>query len=94
MECKEIFFSGHAIRRIFERVIHKDAVKSVILEGESIAAYPDDTPYPSSLMLGFCDDVPLHVVVSRDSKTNNCYVVTVYQPDPELWEPDFRTRRK
>lgn len=93
MECKEILFSGHAIRRMFERAIQRDAVKAVIMEGESIAEYPDDTPYPSSLMLGFYNDMALHVVVSRDSETENCYVVTVYQPDPELWEAGFRTRR-
>jgi hypothetical protein len=78
---------------MFERAIQRDAVKAVIMEGESIAEYPEDTPYPSLLMLGFYNDTALHVVVSRDSETENCYVVTVYQPDPELWEAGFRTRR-
>ncbi len=82
-----------AVRRMFERAIDKDAVKRVIQEGEPIAKYPKDTPYPSYLMLGFDDETAIHVVVSKDNKTANCYVITAYQPDPSLWEPDFQTRR-
>lgn len=93
MECREVIYSGHAVRRMFERAINKDAVKQVIQAGEVIAEYPDDTPYPSYLMLGFDDETAIHVVASMDSDTANCYVITVYQPDPILWESDFRTRR-
>jgi hypothetical protein len=93
MECNKIIYSGHAVRRMFERALNKDAVKQVIQGGEVIAAYPDDTPYPSYLMLGFDNEVAIHVVASKDGVTGNCYVITVYQPDPALWESDFRTRR-
>jgi hypothetical protein len=33
------------------------------------------------------------VVVAVEPDTRECYVVTVYPPDPELWNSDFRTRR-
>jgi hypothetical protein len=78
---------------MFERAINKDAVKRVIEGGEVIVKYPDDTPYPSYLMLGFDHESAIHVVTSKDSVTGNCYVITVYQPDPVLWESDYRTRR-
>jgi hypothetical protein len=35
----------------------------------------------------------LHLVVAQDRESGDCYLVTVYPPDPALWEPDFRTRR-
>jgi hypothetical protein len=32
-------------------------------------------------------------VVGHDAGTERCYVVTVYEPDPEKWERDFRRRK-
>lgn len=37
---------------------------------------------------------PLHIIVAFDEGAKLCVVVTVYIPDPELWENDFKTRRK
>jgi hypothetical protein len=70
-----------------------DVVRSIIKSGEVIADYPDDTPYPSKLILGFYNDTPIHAVVAHDSDPRNCIVVTVYEPDPELWEKDFKRRK-
>ena len=94
MEFKEIFFTGHAIQRMFERNIDEDDIFSVITRGEVIENYPDDMPYPSHLIFGNIGGKPLHVVVAFDGKAKTCYVVTVYHPDPELWEADFKKRRK
>ena len=65
----------------------------MIENGEVIADYPDDKPYPSTLLLGFAEGRPVYVVVARNEETEDCYVVTVYVPDPTLWEDDFRSRR-
>lgn len=35
----------------------------------------------------------LHVVVARDTGENELIVITVYEPDPEQWEGDFRRRK-
>jgi hypothetical protein len=94
MECKEIFFTGHAIQRMFERNIDEEDIIQVIKQGEVIENYPDDMPYPSHLILGNTGGKPLHVVAAFDSKARTCYIVTVYHPDPKFWEPDFRKRRK
>ena len=93
MECHEIVFSGHAVRRMFERQISEADIRAAIATGETIADYPDDRPFPSCLLLGFVRDVPLHVVVAQDPRGDRCYVVTVYLPDPAQWEPEFRTRK-
>ncbi len=36
---------------------------------------------------------PLHVVVIVDDVHQEDRVVTVYEPEPARWSPDFRTRR-
>lgn len=46
-------FSGHVFRRMAERGFSPDTIKSVIKNGTVIKEYPDDTPYPSRLILGF-----------------------------------------
>ena len=93
MNCDRIVFSGHALRRMFDRGLTGNDVKSVLRDGEEIASYPDDTPYPSRIVLGFVEDRAVHVVAAREENARTCYVITVYHPDPELWESDFKRRR-
>lgn len=93
MNCDRIVFSGHALQRMFERGLGGDDVRSVLRDGEEIASYPDDTPYPSGVVLGFVEGRAVHVVAAREEKTRTCIVITVYHPDPVLWESDFKHRR-
>lgn len=86
-------FSGHAVRRMFERAISVDDVLGVIAGGEVVAEYPDDKPFPSALVMGNARGRTLHVVAARDGATGKCYAVTVYEPDPMLWSDDMRSRR-
>jgi len=94
MTAKHIVFRAHALQRMLERHISMEEVESVLKAGETIATYPDDEPYPSRLILGWVGDRPLHVVVADDPVGNVLIVITVYEPDPALWESDFRRRRK
>ena len=94
MDCREIRFSSHAIRRMFERGVKKEDVVRTVLTGEVIVKYLGDRPYPSFLILGWIDNGPLHVVVAVDGESRLCIVVTVYLPDPDLWEDGFRKRRE
>jgi len=88
MDCKRVVFSGHAIQRMFERRVD---VLAVIAQGETIAEYVDEKPYPSRLLLGRAETKPLHVVVATDEDL--CIVVTVYEPTLENWSDDLRTRK-
>ena len=94
MKYKEIRYSGHAIQRMFERGIITDDIERVIHLWNIIAEYHDDNPYPSYLLLGLIGQNPLHVVAGIDEAKEICYIITVYQPDPELWDDDFTRRRK
>ena len=93
MRCGEIKFSGHALRRMFERAISVDDVLTVIASGEIITEYPEDTPLPSYLILGFVRSQPIHVVAGIDRMSEMCYIVTAYPPDLSQWNADFKTRR-
>ncbi|MFQ5954886.1 MAG: DUF4258 domain-containing protein [Kiloniellales bacterium] len=68
MDCDRILFSGHAIRRMFERGLRVSDVAAVLRHGEVIDVYPEDTPFPSRLMLGFVGSRAIHVVVAADPK--------------------------
>lgn len=94
MNCKELIYSRHAITKMFERQISKPEVEDVMNTGEEITGYPDDRPLPSSLILGFAGKRPIHIVVAYDENENKCILITVYEPDPEIWDADFKKRRK
>jgi hypothetical protein len=89
----KITFRAHAVRRMFERSVSTDEVHAVLAMGETIADYPDDTPYPSRLVLGWRGDRPLHVVAAYNGTDDETIVVTVYQPAAADWEPDFRRKK-
>ena len=93
MECKDIVFRGHAVRRMFERGINEIELTEVIAEGELIDEYPDDMPFPSVLLLVRVSNQAVHVVLGVDAETGICYEITVFLPDPELWLAGFRKRR-
>lgn len=90
---REIIFRVHAIQRMFEREISRDDVIDVIENGETIRDYPDDTPFPSRLMLGWRGERPLHVVVAENDEAQTI-VITAYEPDPDLWQADFRKKKE
>ncbi len=78
---------------MFTRSITVDQVKGVIEEGQIIAKYPDDRPYPSELRLGFAGGDAIHVVFAYNVEAQTGYVVTAYLPDPKLWSDNFTARR-
>ena len=89
----KIIFRGHAVRRMFERGLSVEDVRAVLASGETIADYPDDTPYPSRLVLGFQGARALHVVAAYNAIDDETIIVTAYEPDPGVWEADFRRKK-
>jgi hypothetical protein len=94
MICKILEFSDHAINQMFKRDISVEDVRQVIEMGEAIAEYPNDRPFPSFLMLGRVNLRYLHVVVARDERFDKCIVITAYEPAANIWEEDFKTKKK
>jgi hypothetical protein len=93
MKCQVVTYRFHAVQQMFSRDISQIEVEEVLGDGEIIAYYPTDKPYPSVLLFKFVNDRPLHIVVSQDSE-NACYVITAYEPDSSVWESGYRTKRK
>lgn len=93
MIFSRLVFRVHAIQRMYQRVISEAEVRHAIATGETVEDYPDDTPYPSRLVLGWNGRRPIHVVVADNVDEEENIVITVYEPDPLEWEPDFKRRR-
>jgi hypothetical protein len=79
---------------MFKRSISVDNVVTIIEMGDIIQEYPDDKPYPSCLILGYLNQRPLHVVVAKVDSENRCIIVTAYQPSIDIWNADFKTKKK
>ena len=88
----EIIFSQHALQQMFKRNIQIKDVKDLLPVAEIIKDYPNDKPYPSKLLLGYINDLPLHIVVANNDIDMQMIIVTAYIPDNSLWSNDFRTK--
>jgi hypothetical protein len=86
-------FSKHAVDQSIIRDISVAELEDAISNrSEVIEDYPEDKYGPSCLILGFtAGGRPLHVQCSYPSRPL-IKIVTVYEPDPDLWI-DFRMRR-
>ena len=93
MSDEHVVFRVHAILRMFERRIGVEDVLHVLKTGEVIEDYPADTPYPSQLLLGWQLTRPLHVVAATNAADKQRIIITVYEPDAEHWESDFKRRK-
>lgn len=85
----------HATITRLERGIALGEMEHALLNGQIIESYPDAQPYPSALILGWLQSGdPLHVLCSRGAIEPALRIVTLYEPEDALWEPDFRTRKR
>ncbi|MGH8910284.1 MAG: DUF4258 domain-containing protein [Egibacteraceae bacterium] len=87
-------FKVHAVLQMEQRGLSVEDVRQGLKNGEDIESRPDDCPYPARLVLGMCRRGMLHVAVRDNLEDHEAIIETAYQPEPALWEPGFRTRRK
>ena len=86
-------FSKHAVDQSITRQISVGELEEAILNrSEVIEDYPDDKYGPSCLILGFTNaGRPLHVQCSYPSRPL-IKIITLYEPDPDLWY-ELKVRR-
>jgi len=89
----KIIFRVHAVQRMFERNVSAKKVSQALQSGETIEDYSAEMPEPSRLILGFQGRRPFHIVTSENAETNETTIITVYIPDPDKWNKDFRSRK-
>jgi Domain of unknown function (DUF4258) len=98
--CKRAIAGGnyewrkHTLQRMAERDVLQADVIEVILQGELIKRYDADKPFPSALFFKTVNQRPLHVVVAINKAEAFAFIVTVYEPSLEIFEPDFKTKKK
>jgi len=94
MAYSRLVFRVHAIQRMFQRHFSEEDIRQGMASAEVIEEYPHDKPYPSRLVLGRVGSRPIHLVVADNAEAKETIVITVYDPDPEQWEADFKRRKK
>jgi hypothetical protein len=93
MNAPRILFRAHAVQRMFERAVSTKSVLQALQSGETIEDYSATMPEPSRLILSFQGKRPFHVVVCEDIGANEATIITVYIPDAERWNKNFKSRR-
>jgi hypothetical protein len=89
----EFEFSQHALRRMVERNISDQEIRSAGFGAVIVEDYPSDKYSPSCLLLGFTQlHRALHLQVSRAPDQLLVRIITLYEPDPAEWV-DFVRRR-
>jgi|SRR5581483_11063428 len=93
--CKEEF---NGANMFFKKSLSAESSKTLFVKFWSavsaIRDYSEDRPLPSALFLGYIDGKPLHVVAALDEKNKEVFVITAYEPSLDVFESDYRTRRK
>ncbi len=84
--ARQYEFSKHAVDQTIMRGISiAELEKAISNRSEVIEDYPEDKYGPSCLILGFSmDGRPLRIQCSYPSRPL-IKIVTVYEPDPDLW---------
>ena len=82
-------FSKHAVDQTIVRDISVSEIEQAMSDNAVIIEdYPNDKYGPSCLILGYTNNGrPLHIQCSYPSRLL-IKIVTLYQPDPELWIED------
>lgn len=87
-------FRVHAVIQMEERGLDVKDIRTALDNGDDIESRPDDHPYPARLVLGLCRIGAIHVAVRDNIADDEIIIETAYRPDPALWEPDLKTRRR
>jgi hypothetical protein len=84
--------SRHAFVRSLERNIDLEQIIRYADSFIIIEDYLKDKYSHSCLLLGYIDNLPIHLQVTRDSSLK-LKIITLYNPENEFWFEDFKRRR-
>ena len=88
-----IVMSRHAEVRRIKRGIPLEVIHQTLSKFDIVEEYPESYPLPAMLLFGLWEDSPLHIVAGFDLEREIVYIITIYMPDSEHFESDWRTRR-
>ena len=78
--------------KLRRRRISARNIEEAVNLGTVVEDYPNDSRGASCLILGMVGRRPLHVVCGR-LDTDEILIITAYEPDPQEWENDWKTRK-
>lgn len=85
-------YTIHAAQQRISRRLRRHELEEVIGNGEIIEDYPAHHYGPACLVFGrTAEGKVFHVVCSLRETVD---VITLYEPDPEEWEEDLKTRKR
>lgn len=84
--------SKHAEQERRNDVLEITDIKEALANGKIIEQYPNDPRGPSCLVLGYSQKTPIHIVCGAYS-SGKILIITVYKPDPLLWDENFEKRK-
>mgnify|MGYP001617751831 CR=1 FL=1 len=80
VSTNQYFLSQHAIEEANAEDLDLTQIETAILNGQILEQYTDTGRGPSCLIVGFADELPVHVVCGE--KGDKIVVITVYVPKP------------
>ena len=93
MTSGRLIFRIHALQRMASRMVSEVEIRDVLENGKAIEERPDDSPFPTRVMLGWVGGRPVHVVAT-EGEEGETVIVTVYEPEPDRWTDGFTRRRR
>lgn len=89
-------FSKHAEREREADQITVAELEEALSGCDTIEEYPDDPRGASMLVLGVCDQRPIHAVCALKTDPDEVLLITVYDPSkrPQKWTEDYRRRKE
>jgi hypothetical protein len=85
----KVLYTKHARQEMLNEElseVSEEEVSEAVINGLIIMNYPEDKPYPSCLINGKTkNDRPIHIVAAYDKGNDTTFIITIYQPNPNLW---------
>ena len=94
IESRKIHWTYHVNMRLKGRTISREAILLSVGTYEIIEEYPKDKYLPSYLIYAEYEEEVIHIQVAADFKNACVAIVTTYKPTVDMWEEDFKTRRR
>ena len=91
---RRIYWTYHVNMRLKDRFLDRGMILESADAYEIIEVYPEDKYLPSYPVYARHRGVAFHVLFAADVEERNVRVITSYYPDPVLWDPALKTRRK
>lgn len=93
--ARHVKWSRHPLSEVAVESFTVGDVEYALQQAEVIEEYPPHHRYlPDCLVLAFvAGGQPIHCVIGINEPQDYSLIVTVYQPNAEEWENDWRTRK-